>query len=164
MKKIFYILFALAISFSFACKKNKKQDQQTLVPQKDTAVYPGYEEFYSDESDMGSDSSSLSSDTSKSNDQVMVEDTAGNVKPATPKDIQKSKNFFVIVGSFKKYQNAQKKLNYLKKIGYAAEILPKFGEYNRVSAASFNNETSARNELKKLRKKFKNNTFWLLIR
>ena len=164
MKKIIYISLIAIIAFSVGCKRGKTKDDTVLKPQKDTSIYPGYEEFYSNESDMDSDSVAVTQNTATPNDKIMVEDTVGNIQPATPTEVSNSKSFYIIVGSFKKQTNAKKKLNSFKKKGYTAEILPKFGEYNRVSAASFNSEASARSELKSLRKKFHDRTFWLLIR
>lgn len=151
---------------SLSCKRDKNKNDGALIPQKDTSIYPGYEEFYSDES--GNDSDSVAVDVNQveanTNDQIMVEDQTGKIKPATENQVNNSKNFYIIIGSFKNETNAQKKLDYYKKIGYTAEILPKFGDYNRVSAVSFNDETSARAELKNLRSKFNDKSFWLLIR
>lgn len=151
---------------SLSCKRDKNKNEGALTPQKDTSIYPGYEEFYSDESGIDSDSvdTDMKQVEANSNDQIMVEDQTGKIQPATENQVNNSKGFYVIIGSFKNETNAQKKLNYYKKIGYTAEILPKFGEYNRVSAVSFNDETSARAELKSLRKKFHDKSFWLLIR
>ncbi len=164
MKKLIYIFLIAIIGLSLGCKRGKTKDDTALKPQKDTSIYPGYEEFYSDESDMDSDTVAVAQNTTTTNDEIMVEDTVGNIQPATPKQVSNSKSFYIIVGSFKKQSNANKKLNFFKRKGYTAEILPKYGEYNRVSAANFNAETSARAELKSLRKKFHDKTFWLLIR
>jgi len=93
----------------------------------------------------------IADDTNKTpeiDDPIMVENNDGNLKPATQNQVDNSKNFHIIVGSF----------------GYSAEILPKFGEYSRISAVKFNDENSARSELSSLRKKFNDKSFWLLIR
>ena len=168
MKKIIYIFLITILTVSYSCNRNKDKNDQVLTPQKDTSIYPGYDEFYTDESDIKQDTTLIiADDTNKTpevEEPIMVENNDGNLKPATQNQVDNSKNFHIIVGSFKKAENAQKKLDYFKKIGYSAEILPKFGEYSRISAVKFNDENSARSELSSLRKKFNDKSFWLLIR
>ncbi len=172
MKKLLTFIIISVFIFSVGCNKNKDDNNKVLSPKKDSSVYPGYEEFYSDDQSHN-DSSVVENnniseiDTSQQNDQpaVMVEDTAGNIQPATDTDLKEnSKDFYIIVGSFEKIKNAQKRKEYFKKIGYAAEILKKHGKYNRVSVAKFNDEKSARDELKILRNKFNDKSYWLLFR
>jgi len=163
MKKFFYILIIIALTFSVGCKKDKNEN--VLTPKQDTIVYPGYEEYYSDESDLDDSVEVKDNVVDDVNTDVMIEDTVGNVKPADDVDLsQPGKSFYIIVGSFQNLTNAQKRAEYFKKIGYTAEVLPKFGTYNRVSVAKFNDESSARTELKTLRKKFSDNSYWLLYR
>ena len=174
MKKLFYILLILAITFASACKKDKKKSESL---NQDTISLTQYEEFYGDESDttpvINNDEQTNSDDTSITStanadtevEEIQVEDTTGKLTPATEEVIQQpTANFYIIVGSYTKLSNAQKRADYFKQLGYTAEVLPKFGKYNRVSIANFNNEASARAELKNLRKKFNDRTYWLLIR
>lgn len=168
MKNLFLIFLIAILTLSYSCNRNKGKNNEVLTPQKDTSIYPGYDEFYTDESDIEQDTTVvIANDTNKTpeqDDPIMVENNDGDLKPATQNQVYNSKNFHIIIGSFKKAGNAQKRLDYFKKIGYSAEMLPKFGEYSRVSAVKFNDESSARAELNSLRKKFNDKSFWLLIR
>lgn len=169
MKKLLIITLVFAIFFAFGCKDDNATDPSALTPKHDTTVYPGYEEFYTDQSDVDSSDNSNNTfvDTTANNDDepIMVEDTIGNIQPATNTDIDQSgNNFYIIVGSYQNVNNAQIRMQYFKNQGYTAEILPKFGTYNRVSIAKFNQENSAREELKRLRAKYNDNSFWLLLR
>ncbi len=167
MKKLFYILLVLSITFAAACKKDKKNNHSL---NQDTVSLTQYEEFYGDESDDTTEITEtevVATDTAaeEQEDVIMLEDTTGNLTPAPEEVIQETNaNFYIIVGSYTKISNANNRASYFKKLGYTAEVLPKFGQYNRVSVANFNNEASARTELKNLRKKFNDRTFWLLIR
>jgi len=173
MKKLLTFIIISVFIFSVGCKKDKDDDGNALAPKKDSSVYPGYEEFYSDDqSDIeknvvveNNNNTETDTTSTKNDSPVMVEDTTGNIQPATNKDLkQNGKDFYIIVGSYEKNTNAQKRKKYFKKIGYAAEILRKHGKYNRVSIAKFNDEKSARDELKILRNKFNDNSYWLLFR
>ncbi len=173
MKKILTLVLAFSLLFAFGCKKNQKNNTG-VQNQVDTTTYPGYEEFTVDNNTQNTDTlvtNVAENDTVNTNNQkdslenVMVEDQNGNPVPANQNDLNdKTKNFYVIVGSFKNDANAQKRVAYFKQQGYAAEILPKFGAYNRVAVAGFNEEASARAELKTLKSKYKDKSYWLLLR
>ncbi|MBN2662631.1 MAG: SPOR domain-containing protein [Bacteroidales bacterium] len=169
MKKLLILTLVSAIFFAIGCKEDNPDDPSALTPSRDTNIYPGYEEFYTDESNTDSlnNANNTGIDTTVNNDDVpvMVEDTVGNIQPATNTDIDNSgRNFYIIVGSYQNVNNAKIREQYFKNQGYTAEVLPKFGVYNRVSVAKFNQENSAREELKKLRTKYNDNSFWLLLR
>ncbi|MBN2892837.1 MAG: SPOR domain-containing protein [Bacteroidales bacterium] len=168
MKKLLSILLVISLIFTLGCKDNDDNNTNNQN-NADTTLYPGYEEFTvnNDQNENLQDSTKIEiiANNPVVNDNVMVEDEQGNPVPATNDDLgDQSKNFYIVVGSYKKEENAQQRKEYFKKQGYAAEVLPKFGSYNRVSVASFNDETSARNELKALRSKYKDPSFWLLYR
>jgi len=166
MKKLINIILILTVFLAFGCKNDN--NDQALTPNQDTTIYPGYDE-YTDESDIDTtidvNNTTIDSTNIDDNATIMVEDTIGNVQPATDTDMgQTDKNFYIIVGSYQNIGNAQIRMQYFKNQGYTAEVLAKFGTYNRVSVAKFNEEGSARDELKSLRTKYNDNTFWLLLR
>lgn len=170
MKKILTFVFAISLIFTFGCKDdtNNASNQNN-----DTTLYPGYEEFTVDDNTKNNekDTSELNimqeepENTEPTNDNVMVENDEGTPVPATNEDLEdETKSFYIIVGSYEKDQNAQEKMKQFKKEGYAAQVLPKFGKHNRVSVVSFNDEKAARAELKTLRAKYKDSSYWLLYR
>lgn len=77
------------------------------------------------------------------------------------KETVHQKRFYIVVGSFKEYGNAQKINDKFKNEGYYPMILPKVNEYNRVAIASYVEEANARKAIKKLRTKYNDLTFWL---
>ena len=143
----------------FSCEETKTNNNNNQG-QGDTIEYPTNDNLVEvDTNEVNTDV-----DTSK----VMVEDNDGNLTPKDDEDFyvedNTNHNYYVIVGSFKIYDNAEVcNKNYTKK-GYTPVILPKVGPYNRVAAAYFNDEADARKELKALRSKFHNNKFWLLYK
>ncbi len=168
MKKILFALLSVMVFFLFACKDDENKNNQTNT--KDTINYPNYEEFTADDNQQNQNKNNtlIIEDTTSvvtPNDNVMVEDNQGNTVPATNEELNdQNKNFYIVVGSYKKQDNAQIRMTYFKNMGYTAEVLPLFGQYYRVSVANFNEETTARTELKNLRTKFKDPSFWLLYR
>ena len=156
MKKASFILGAIVLFFLFSCEEPTTNNNNQ--GQADTIEYPTNDDIAVDTNEVNTDTDTTS---------VMVEDDKGNL---TPKDEEvyvednTNHNYYVIVGSFKTYANAEKCNKIYTKKGYKPVILEKVGQYNRVSAAYFNEEGDARNELKALRKKFKNKTFWLLYK
>lgn len=157
MKKLLYI--AVVIFFAFLvteCKKNKNQQQQQ---QQDTLAQK-FEEYFTDESDTVLAQNQQVTDTT-----VMKEDNQGNLQPAAPTDIQTpQKKIYIIVGSYRKIENAQKRKQFFEKKGYNCQILPSTGVYNRVAIAEFTDITTARQELKRYRTQLNDRTFWLLLK
>lgn len=166
MKHLLSFLLVFALLLSFGCKDDT-DDNSALSPISDTTIHPGYEEFYTDQSDIDTNQNNLidTNTVVDDNSAIMVEDTTGNIQPATNDDLtQNGNSYYLIVGSYQNINNAQIRVQYFKNQGYTAEILPKFGNYNRVSVAKFNTENDARTELKRLKTKYNDNTFWLLLR
>ena len=169
MKRIGLLLIVASLLALGACKKKEAQQPQN----QDTTDYPGYEYMYSDESDgdtavvdtTGQTSTTDTIDTT-SNEQtaILKEDTTGKTTPANETEIKQANYIYLIVGSYKKYSNAEQRVNKFRKMGYDAQILPKYGQYNRVAAAKFTDEATARAKLKQMRAAFKDKSFWLLIR
>lgn len=159
MKKIIILFVALALIGLSSCKKDKVK---ALTPiSEDTAALTNYEFMDTNESDV--DTIVTKQQTVENND-IVTEDTVGNVRPATPKEVKNADYIYVIVGSYIKTENAKNRCEHFKQLGFKAEILPKYGNYNRVAIAKFVSETDARKKLKEYRKKFNDNSYWLLIR
>jgi hypothetical protein len=69
--------------------------------------------------------------------------------------------YYIVVGSFKKYSNAQNLNAYFTTKGYSPIILPKANQYNRVAISSYSKESEARAAIQKLRVEHNDLTFWL---
>lgn len=164
MKKLIVLLIVIASVGIYSCRKKDKVE--TLSPlSEDTSSLSNYEFMDTNEydEDTGVGIVNVVEDTAE-NINIKSEDTSGNVRPASPKEVQNADYIYVIVGSYTKLANAKKRTQHFKNLGYDAEILPKFGNYNRVAIAKFNSETEARKKLLEYRKKFNDKTYWLLIR
>lgn len=157
MKKLFYIIlcFTLIIGLS-NCKKSKKVE----TPQQDTLTQ-SFEEYFTDESDtIIQNTTPPPTDTT-----IMKEDKQGNLQPVTTNDLQSNqKTFYIIVGSYSKIANAEKRKAFFEKKGLESQILSPAGIYNRVAIGQYTDEKIARNELKKYRNQFNDKSFWLLLR
>ena len=171
MKKLIFLVFSISLIFVFGCGNDDENNSGNSA--QDTTLYPGYEEFSADDAnefteDMSETEVAPVEETvieEETNDNVMVENEVGEPVPATNEDLNDaSKSFYIVVGSYQNIDNAQKRMKYFQKLGYIAEVLPKFGAYNRVSVASFNEENAARDELKLARNKFNDPSYWLLYR
>lgn len=157
MKKTSIILVVILAIFLFDCKG--KKDNET-AENKDTIVYPSYEDFKTNESDVALlDSTEVDSTLTEV---VFTEDKQGNLTPQT--DNSKGTKYYVIVGSFKLFDNAAKLQNHFQAMGYTVEVLPKTNEYNRVSVGSFDSKESAVVEVKALRKKHNDASFWIFYK
>lgn len=170
MKKKIFLILTISLFFVFGCGNDDENSTDNST--EDTTLFPGYEEFsYDDADEFSEDTSNVEvvveevEIIEEVNNDVMIENDEGNPIPATDSDLNDaSKNFYIVVGSYQNINNAQERMKYFQKIGYTAEVLAKFGAYNRVSIASFNDETSARDELKSVRSKFNDPSYWLLYR
>ncbi|MCF6241338.1 MAG: SPOR domain-containing protein, partial [Bacteroidales bacterium] len=69
--------------------------------------------------------------------------------------------FYIVVGSFKKFSNAQNLSNYFEKEGYKPMILPKVNGYNRVAIMSYVEKANAQKAVKRAREKYNDLTFWI---
>jgi len=143
------------LSLFFSCGKKEKNDENQNLTYEDTLVSE------SDTSDLPFITEEENNDTVK----IVSEDTTGKLKPVkSPVKVSPTQKIYVIVGSFKNYANAEKLVNQLKSKGFNPQILPKYGEFNRVAVAGYDTEKEAREALKKFRQTFHNRKIWLLLR
>ncbi len=168
-------------------KKESLKDNEIVDATIDTSQnYASYEEFVSD----GSEDGLTLVDTSKKVEMVYVEpineiqidppmdntkevkkevtkEPIKEVKKEVKKEVVKEtpktheQRFYIVVGSFKNYSNAQNLNAYFKKKGYSPLILPKANGYNRVAILSFPGEAEARKSIQKLRLEHNDLTFWI---
>lgn len=82
-----------------------------------------------------------------------------NIVKEAPKVHQE--RFYIVVGSFKKFSNAQNLSNYFEKEGYKPMILPKVNGYNRVAISSYIEKANAQKAVKRARNKYGDLTFWI---
>ena len=158
MKKISFLLISIALIVFVGCNNSEKDDENTGL--KDTIEYPSYDEYQDGNvvENTNQDNFLDSNEVNIDGEQIMVEDEEGNIKPIKEEELKNidnvNHNFNVIVGSFKIQNNAEKAINFFKTKGYKPVILPKTGSYYRVAIASFQDEKTSRQELKRLRKVF----------
>ncbi len=161
MKRLLIVLLSATLIFSFGCKKNKKQDN--TAPQEDTITFENALPF--DDTFAGFDSAAVDVDTEQAqSDQVLTVDQQTNqITPVSDQVVtQNPGDIYIIVGSFREYQNAVKTKTYYERLGYNPQILPKVAGLNRVAIESFTDLSQARKRLHELRKKFNRPDFWLL--
>ena len=159
MKKLGYLLLAFVLVFSFSCKKHKKA-QETQQPAEDTLVMEQPVLPFEQEV-TPYDSNAV--DTAMTDQVLTVDEQTNQMTPVSDQEVEQNQgNIYIIVGSFKKYQNAVKTKAFYERLGYNPQILPQVGGYNRVAIESFSDLSSARKRLKELRNKFNRHDFWLL--
>lgn len=184
------ILLIALVAFSCGKKEEKKEnlddkDNEIIDATIDTSQnYASYEEFVTD----GSDEGITSADTSNKTDMVFIDPTdeiqidppvikKEEVKKEQKKEVKKEVKkepvieketsnshelrYYIVVGSFKNYSNAQNLNAYFKTKGYSPLILPKENGYNRVAVSSYPLEADARKAIQKLRTEHNDLTFWL---
>ncbi len=160
MKKISLILVPVLTLLVFSC--NPRTETNNTANNSDTIEFPVEDrDLYVPET---TDNDSITNDSLKTNDNVMVEDEEGNVKPKDENTVIENANYYIVVASYKNLAGAEKVNNDFKAKGYNSQILPKVGKLNRIAIDSFEDEKVARKELKKLRKELKNSSFWLLYK
>ncbi len=188
MKHASLITIVLIAFLTFSC--GKKEEKKENLDDKDNEIidatidtsqnYASYEEFVTD----GSDDGLTSADTSNKTDMVFIDPTdeiqidppvvkKEEVKKEPKKEVKKEpiieketskskeKRYYIVVGSFKNYSNAQNLNAYFKTKGYSPLILPKENGYNRVAVSSYPKEADARTAIQKLRTEHNDLTFWL---
>jgi len=174
MKYISLFAFIVAALMITSCgakteeKQDKPVDDEIVDLEEDTTSYP---EFFADDVD----SEINPADSSSKETMILVDDTEEiQVDPPVKEETKvvkkdpvvketnvHQKRFYIVVGSFKEYGNAQKLNNFFKNKGYYPLILPKINEYNRVAISSYVEEANARKAIKKLRIEHNDLTFWI---
>lgn len=156
MKNISIILIVIFAIFFASCKGNKNKSN---VDDRDTIVYPSYEEFNNENDKTLLDSTEVETTETEV---VYTEDTEGNLTPQTEES--EGEKYYVIVGSFKVYNNALKLQNHFQSMGYEVNILPKTNDYNRVSVGAFDKKSDAKVKVTSLRTKHNDASFWILYK
>ncbi len=166
MKYTNLLLIALTLVLFASCgaKEDKKEpkddfsDEQVIDVDNDTAQYPvDFENEEIDNNDVVVDTV----EEQKVEEKVVK---VREVKPVEkPKVVTKKhqKRYYIVVGSFKKFNNAKKLNSYFKSKGYKPMVLPRTNEFNRVAIVSYVKEAEARRAIKKLKAEHNNYTFWL---
>ena len=168
--KIFHFFLAATLIFSVSCKDISKklntdeEDPDFLVEETENEEGNDlYADFETEET--------VATDENNARTDSLTD--AGNETPSSTEEetlnlIKKNNKikpgkFYIIAGSFKTYKNAEELYKKLSTQGYSnAQILDPVNEFSRVVVASFNDEGEARTELSKLRKKYNDNSIWLL--
>lgn len=111
-------------------------------------------------------SETIKSETASKPGNVSVKSTEERVSAAKGEASDfGSKKFYIILGSFGVYENAQKFKKQLMAEDFYPGILVNEAGLYRVSVNSYDDETIARNRIGEIRQKFtKYNDLWLLIK
>ncbi|RLD74183.1 MAG: hypothetical protein DRJ10_17125 [Bacteroidetes bacterium] len=175
------LIFAILIAvFIYSCGAEEESTEETNTDTEiidetaDTSGYLDDIEFVSDEStaDINPVDSTLQDnmDYPDNTNEILVdppveEKVVVEEEKETPivKEEVKvhQKRFYIVVGSFQKFSNAQNLNNYFEKKGYHPMILPKVNGYNRVAISSYVEKTNAKKVISKLRKEHNDLTFWI---
>ena len=140
--KILRILFIVSLAFAFGCKT------QHLMPEATTP-----EQMQEPESTKIDNAP-----------KIVVKEERVSVPAGEEKSLD-SKRFYVILGSFSVYQNAQKFKNELMHEGFYPGILVNENGLYRVCVDSYDDENTARNKVSDIRDKYKQyRDAWLLIK
>jgi cell division protein FtsN len=86
--------------------------------------------------------------------------TETKVKP----QVKRSPKYYLIVGSFKDFNNAKKFSSNLAQSGQTAEVLDKQDNLNRIAFKMFTNKKQAISELIKYKQDHKDSTAWILFK
>jgi len=149
------------------------QDTEIIDETVDTSAYSDNIEFLSDESDIEIDpvDSTLQEDLlyPDNTNEVQVDPVVEEKLQPVTEEIKETpvvkevhqKRYYVVVGSFKTFSNAQNLNKYFEQKGYHPMILPKVNEYNRVAISSYVEKSNAKKAVTKLRGEYNDLTFWI---
>lgn len=154
MKSINYfllILFVFAVSCSSMEERIKKKKENNIVEENNDKNYNDANDYLNNE-----DSDVVLIDN---NDNTTTNNTTNNVDNT---NTNPNKKFYIIGGSFKEYNNAQKLYKKLKRKHSDTEIMEPSNEFNRVVISVHNTEAEARRAMTMLRAERNDNTIWLL--
>ncbi len=159
MKKLGYLLLAFVLVFSFSCKKNKKAQDEPQLSEDTLVMEQPVLPFEQEVSPY--DTNAV--DTAMTDQVLTVDEQTNEMTPVSDQEVEQNQgNIYIIVGSFKKYENALKTKSFYERLGYKPQILPQVAGYNRVAIESFSDLSTARQRLRELRNKFNRHDFWLL--
>ncbi|MEN8119536.1 MAG: SPOR domain-containing protein [Bacteroidota bacterium] len=174
---LFTILLTIIISSCGGKEETTEeniQDTEIIDETADTSAYLDDIEFVSDESDaeINPVDSTLQEDldypentTEVQVDPPVEEETVVEEVKETPVVVKEEKvhqkRFYVVVGSFKKFSNAQNLNKYFEQKGYHPMILPVVNGYNRVAISSYIEKANAKKAVTKLRNEYNDLTFWI---
>lgn len=180
MKNISLIVAILVAVIFSSCGAKEESTEETNLDTEiidetaDTSDYAGNIEFLADESDVEINpvDSTLQEDLHypdninelqvdpviEEKEEAVVEEIA---ETPVVKEKAHQKMFYVVVGSFKKFSNAQNLNKYFEQKGYHPMILPKVNEYNRVAISSYVEKANAKKAVIKLRGEYNDLTFWI---
>ena len=182
MKNISLIVVILmAIAFSSCGGKEEtteenNMDTEIIDETADTSAYLDDIEFVSDESDaeINPVDSTLQEnlDYPDNTTELLVDPPVEEKEEIVVEEVKETpvvvkeekvhqKRYYVVVGSFTKYTNAQNLNNYFEKKGYHPMILPKVNGYNRVAISSYIEKANAKKAVTKLRTEYNDLTFWI---
>ncbi len=182
MKHISLLIAILMTIFFSSCGGKEETTEDNIMDTEiidetaDTSAYLDDIEFVSDESDaeINPVDSTLQEDLDYPDNttELLVdppveekEETVAEEIKETPVIVKEEKvhqkRFYVVVGSFTKYTNAQNLNNYFEQKGYHPMILPKVNGYNRVAISSYIEKANAKKAVTKLRVEYNDLTFWI---
>ena len=181
MKSISLIIAMFMVVIFSSCGAKEETTEETNLDTEiidenaDTSAYSDNIEFLSDENneDVNPVDSTLQEDFHypDKTDEVQVDPIIIDEKETTVVEETKEKpvvktevhvkRFYVVVGSFKKFSNAQNLNKYFEQKGYHPMILPKVNEYNRVAISSYLEKANAKKAVSKLRAEYNDLTFWI---
>lgn len=173
------ILMAVILSSCGAMEETTEEtnlDTEIIDETTDTSAYLDDIEFVSDESDTDINpvDSTLQEDLDypDNTNEVLVDPLVDEKNETVIEEIKETqivikeekvhqKRYYVVVGSFKKFSNAQNLNKYFEQKGYHPMILPKVNGYNRVAISSYIEKTNAKKVVVKLRIEYNDLTFWI---
>ncbi len=180
MKNISLIVAIFTVIIFSSCGAKEETTEDTNLDTEiidNTADTPTYEddiEFISDDSDVEINpvDSTLQEDLlyPENTTEVQVDPVIEEKPETVVEEIKETpvvkeeahvKRYYVVVGSFKKFSNAQNLNNYFEQKGYHPMILPKVNEYNRVAISSYIEKPNAKKAVAKLRAEYNDLTFWI---
>ncbi len=182
MKHISLLIAILMTIFFSSCGGKEETTEDNIMDTEiidetaDTSAYLDDIEFVSDESDteINPVDSTLQEDLDYPNNttEVLVdppvevkEEVVVDKIKEDPVEVKEEKvhqkRYYVVVGSFTKYTNAQNLNNYFEQKGYHPMILPKVNGYNRVAISSYIEKANAKKAVTKLRVEYNDLTFWI---
>lgn len=163
--KLFVVALVTVVLVACGAKEEKKepksnQENEEVVTSDENVN--NYSEFINPADSSSSETMNYDNPVEEQVDPA-VEEKPKVVEKPKKKKVKNThqKRFYIVVGSFEKYDNAKKLKEYFQKKNYHPMILPKVNQYNRVALVSYVEEANARKAIKKLRIEHNDLTFWI---